>query len=177
MQYQRLFALRRDADPTGMSGTGTIAYGATLPDGRAIVQWLGDRPSTVIWRNTDDAEYIHSHGGTSPTRIDWLNPTTGEAATARETLDAAMRFLADVAGAAATAHTLRAAADGRRDLAAAIRADHPGIADSLTLQETTLRQAAQVVEGDPDPLYDWLPPHQWTPDMRDRLYGKQHQPT
>ncbi|XTZ13870.1 hypothetical protein ACQSSU_20450 [Micromonospora echinospora] len=174
--YQRLFALRRDADPTGMSGTGTIAYGATLPDGRAIVQWLGDRPSTVVWRNTDDAEYIHSHGGRAPTRVEWLNPTTDEADTARQAIDAGMRLLGDVAGATAITRMLRTAADGRRDLAAALRSEHPGIADSLTLQEFTLRSAASVAEGDLGPLYDWLPSHQWTPDMLTRLYGEQHQP-
>lgn len=95
--YDQLFALRRDEDPTGMSGTGTVAYGATLPDGRAVVQWLGDRPSTVGWRRVVDAEYIHSHGGTAPTAVDWLEPDSPEADTARRAVDGGLEFLGDIA--------------------------------------------------------------------------------
>ncbi|MBC9000456.1 hypothetical protein [Micromonospora aurantiaca (nom. illeg.)] len=171
----RLFALRRDADPTGMSGTGTVAYGATLPGGRALVQWLSDRPSTVVWRTVADAEHIHSHGGTQPTAIVWLDPTSPEAATARETLDAGMQLLTEVTGTAVLAETFRAAADGRRELARGIKGDHPVIADNLNLQALALDDAARVAGGDLTPLYNWLPPHRWTEDMHARLYGKRHQ--
>lgn len=97
MNSERLFALRRDEDPTGMSGTGTVAYGAALPDGRAVVQWRGERPSTVGWRRLVDAEYIHSHGGQHPTSIVWLDPDSPDAAEARRVLDGGFEFLGDLA--------------------------------------------------------------------------------
>lgn len=175
--YQQLFALRRDTDPTGMSGTGTVAYGATLPDGRAIVQWLSDRPSTVVWRSVADAEHIHSHGGKHPTSIVWLDPDSADAMACRPAVDTGMQLLADIAGPATLARTLRDAAQGRRELAKGIKADHPVIADNLNLQALTLDDAARVADGDLGPLYDWLPPHRWTDDMHARLSRRrQHQP-
>ncbi|MEU3455629.1 hypothetical protein ABZ671_18810 [Micromonospora sp. NPDC006766] len=177
--FDRLFALRRDTDPTGMSGTGIVAYGAVLPEGRALVQWLSDRPSTVIWRTVEDAEYIHSHGGKHPTSIVWLDPASPDADTARAALDAGMQLLADIAGPAALAKTLRDAAQGRRELAKSIKGDHPVIADNLTIQALALDDAARVAGGDLRPLYDWLPPHRWTDDMHARLYRqrqRQQQP-
>lgn len=96
MTFANLYALRRDEDPTGMSGVGTVAYGGELPDGRLILRWLSAHPSTVVWDTRDDAEHVHSHAGTSPTRLEPVTPGTGEARHALAVLDAAMRQLAAV---------------------------------------------------------------------------------
>jgi hypothetical protein len=65
----RRFHLERDADVTGVSGTGHVADGVQWPDGTAAVRWRGERPSTVHWDRIDDAIAIHGHGGS--TRIIW----------------------------------------------------------------------------------------------------------
>ena len=65
----RTFALVRDHDVTGVSGTGRVAEGVLWTDGTVAVRWLGDRPSTVAWASLDDAIHVHGHGG--HTRIVW----------------------------------------------------------------------------------------------------------
>lgn len=67
----RRFYLDRDQDVTGVSGTGVVALGIAFPNGRAVVQWQGERPSTVVWDSVEDAEAIHGHGGA--TRIVWVD--------------------------------------------------------------------------------------------------------
>ncbi|MFI0262523.1 hypothetical protein ACH4OW_26180 [Streptomyces sp. NPDC017056] len=68
----RRFHLQRDADVTGMSGTGHVADGVLWPDGTASIRWRGTRPSIVHWDRLDDAETVHGHGGA--TRIVWDDP-------------------------------------------------------------------------------------------------------
>lgn len=85
----RLFALQRDDDPTGMSGTGVIAYGEQLPDGRVLLRWVGPTPSTVVWTSVDDLVHIHSHAGRSRTYVRWLDETGDEAEQAGAALEAA----------------------------------------------------------------------------------------
>jgi hypothetical protein len=67
----RRFELHRDVDVSGVSGTGTVAEGVLFGDGTAVVRWLGDRPSTVVWRRVEDAMAVHGHGGA--TRFVWLD--------------------------------------------------------------------------------------------------------
>lgn len=69
MTDARLFALQRDHDVTGVSGTGIVADGVRWPDGTVSIRWRGERPSTVSWNSLDDAEHVHGHGGA--TRIVW----------------------------------------------------------------------------------------------------------
>jgi hypothetical protein len=72
----RLFALHRDRDVTGISGTGLVADGVLWPDGSASIRWRGDRPSIVFWHDLDHAEQIHGHGG--HTRLVFADdPVTG----------------------------------------------------------------------------------------------------
>lgn len=73
----RTFALVRDEDVTGMSGTGTVAHGVQFADGTTVIRWVGERPSTVIWEDVEHAAFIHGHGG--KTRIVWIaeEPTDG----------------------------------------------------------------------------------------------------
>lgn len=70
----RRFRVVRDVDPTGMSGTGHICDGVLFDSGFCALAWLGERPSYVIWPRLEDAEFIHGHGGTGQTRIEWIDP-------------------------------------------------------------------------------------------------------
>lgn len=84
----RTFTLYRAQDVTGISGTGTVADGATFPDGVTVVRWRdlggpaterGVRPTTVIFPDLEAVEALHGHNGA--TRIVWNEPEdfTGEA--------------------------------------------------------------------------------------------------
>jgi hypothetical protein len=57
--------MHRDTDVTGASGTGVVADGVRLADGRAIVRWRGERSSVVFWARFDDAVVIHGHDGST----------------------------------------------------------------------------------------------------------------
>lgn len=65
------FVLQRDRDDTGMSGTGIVAEGAVLSDGRAVVRWLGANSSIVLWDNLTELLNVHGHNG--HTRLRWLD--------------------------------------------------------------------------------------------------------
>ena len=47
----RRFELHRDHDVSGVSGTGLVAEGALFSDGVAVVRWLTDIRSTVVWED------------------------------------------------------------------------------------------------------------------------------
>ncbi len=82
----RQFALHRDVDVSGVSGTGIVATGIEfvdpadvvfpdgvvlrLPPGWCRVTWHSDHPSTVLWPSVEDAMAVHGHGGA--TRIVWV---------------------------------------------------------------------------------------------------------
>ncbi|WP_063755337.1 hypothetical protein [Streptomyces sp. NRRL S-337] len=72
MTNPRLFALHRDRDISGVSGTAIVADGVCWPDGTVSIRWRGARPSTVSWNSVADAEHVHGHGGA--TRIVWDGP-------------------------------------------------------------------------------------------------------
>jgi hypothetical protein len=59
----RRFLLQRDEDPTGVSGTGTVAEGTQFSDGTVVLRWLGRHPSTVVWPDIDAARAVHGHDG------------------------------------------------------------------------------------------------------------------
>jgi hypothetical protein len=59
----RRFTLRRDADETGMSGTGDVAAGVVFPDGTAAMRWCTDVASTSVYASIEDVVQIHGHGG------------------------------------------------------------------------------------------------------------------
>lgn len=66
----RRFALVRDVDVTGTSGTGVVALGVMFPDGHAVMRWVvGEYRSTVTWESVDAIEAIHGHKGC--TRLVW----------------------------------------------------------------------------------------------------------
>lgn len=70
MTIQR-FQLHRDADATGVSGTGVICEGVQFTDGTCVLRWLTDHRSTAVYASMDDLVAIHGHDGA--TRVVWLD--------------------------------------------------------------------------------------------------------
>lgn len=64
------FVLVRDEDESGVSGTGVVAQGVEFSDGTCVLHWMTDYRSTAVYRNLEELEAIHGHGG--KTRIVWL---------------------------------------------------------------------------------------------------------
>lgn len=67
----RRFVLQRLEDETGISGTGTVAWGVKFPDGRAVTRWNSDVAQTCVWESMDEVEAVHGHGGR--TQIVWID--------------------------------------------------------------------------------------------------------
>jgi len=61
--------LERDEDVSGVSGTGTVAYGIQFPDGVIVLRWDTIVNSTVIYNNEEDLVKIVGHNGR--TRVVW----------------------------------------------------------------------------------------------------------
>lgn len=59
------FTLHRTHDPSGVSGTGDVAWGCEFPDGAVAVRWPGEHASTAAWSDIRDVEAIHGHGGST----------------------------------------------------------------------------------------------------------------
>ena len=57
------FTLHRTEDPSGVSGTGEVAWGIEWPDGAVALRWHGDHPSTAAWEDIRHVEAIHGHNG------------------------------------------------------------------------------------------------------------------
>jgi hypothetical protein len=62
-RLMRIFELRRDVDETGISGTGTVARGIILPDGKCVLYWLTEHTSITIYDSVDEVVAIHGHAG------------------------------------------------------------------------------------------------------------------
>lgn len=69
MRKARRLHLERDEDVSGVSGTGTVAFGCQFPDGTVVLRWDTQVSSTVFYENVGDLETIVGHGGR--TRIVW----------------------------------------------------------------------------------------------------------
>jgi hypothetical protein len=65
----RIFALVRDTDETGISGTGIVAEGVEFSDGTCSMRWRTKTTSTAVYASIDDLMEIHGHEG--KTRIVW----------------------------------------------------------------------------------------------------------
>ena len=61
----RSFALHREVDETGVSGTGIVAQGVEFDDGRCAMRWLTATASTACYDSTADVEAIHGHNGST----------------------------------------------------------------------------------------------------------------
>lgn len=67
----RRFVLERTEDATGISGTGSVAWGVCFPDGTVCLRWNTTWRSTAVYMSMDDLEAIHGHGG--QTLIVWID--------------------------------------------------------------------------------------------------------
>jgi hypothetical protein len=69
----RIFRLVRDVDPTGISGTGTVAEGVEFTDGTVALRWTSTWPTSVVFheRGMESVLAIHGHGGN--TRVVWVD--------------------------------------------------------------------------------------------------------
>lgn len=67
----RRFALQRDDDATGISGTGVVAYGVQFPDGTCVLRWDTRVNSTAFYASAADLVAIHGHEGR--TRLVWID--------------------------------------------------------------------------------------------------------
>jgi len=59
----RTFALIRDVDESGVSGTGHVAEGVVFTAGKVAITWLGKIASVAIYDTLAAARAIHGHGG------------------------------------------------------------------------------------------------------------------
>jgi hypothetical protein len=59
----RRFELHRRVDVSDVSGVGVVAEGVRLDDNTAVVRWLGNKPSFVLWPDYDHAVAVHGHHG------------------------------------------------------------------------------------------------------------------
>jgi hypothetical protein len=59
----RRFELHRRVDVSDVSGVGVVAEGVRLDDNTAVVRWLGDKPSFVLWPDYEHAVAVHGHHG------------------------------------------------------------------------------------------------------------------
>lgn len=67
----RRFALVRQQDVTGVSGTGTVAVGCQFENLRVAMSWLTTPGSEAFYQSIADVESIHGHDGA--TKVVWLD--------------------------------------------------------------------------------------------------------
>ncbi len=68
-----LFALDRTGDETGISGTGTVAYGTLYPNGKVTVAWHTTRANSIsIYDNMEDMLAVHVLAHKGMTKVSWL---------------------------------------------------------------------------------------------------------
>lgn len=70
----QLFQMIRNADETGVSGTGIVSEGVVFSNGKCVVEWLGATPCTQTWPTFEcfHAVHIKPHPSNG-TEIRWLN--------------------------------------------------------------------------------------------------------
>lgn len=67
----RTFKLLRNKDVSGVSGTGFVAEGALLHDGKAVLSWYGKHHATTIYDDgIDEIVAIHGHDGATEVVFD-----------------------------------------------------------------------------------------------------------
>lgn len=71
----RTFAVVRDSDESGVSGTGYVLQGVVWHNGKVTVCWKTAHSSIAVYDSWEDFEFIHitSHP-TNKTRIAWFTP-------------------------------------------------------------------------------------------------------
>lgn len=107
----RRFALVRDVDHTGVSGTGLVAEGVQFQDETVALRWHGEHASTVVWSSLEHAMAVHGHDGA--TTVHWFDDENGKPVdSVTQRFDAMTEAAAALAGAAdaeGARPTLRAA--------------------------------------------------------------------
>ncbi len=73
MTYPRPFILQRDADVTGVSGTGVVAEGVEFTGGVVALRWLSAWPTSVVFHDRGMAAVVAVHGHNGATRVVWLD--------------------------------------------------------------------------------------------------------
>ncbi len=67
----RRFKVLRTADLSGVSGTGLVAEGCEMSNGRVFMQWLTPYQSVSLFDNIKALEAVHGHEGA--TSIHWID--------------------------------------------------------------------------------------------------------
>jgi hypothetical protein len=65
------FNIVRSKDISGVSGIGIVAVGVVFPDHSAVLKWLSEVHSTIVYNNISEVEKIHGHEGA--TRIEYID--------------------------------------------------------------------------------------------------------
>jgi hypothetical protein len=65
------FYLQRDADHSGISGTGKVAEGCQFDTKWCALIWLTEKSSMCYYPDIETLEHIHGHGG--KTKIVWID--------------------------------------------------------------------------------------------------------
>ena len=71
MRRIRRFALQRDEDESGISGTGIVAEGVQFTTGKAVLNWTTEFRSVAVYDNLDELMAIHGHDG--KTVLVWID--------------------------------------------------------------------------------------------------------
>jgi hypothetical protein len=69
--FGKPFALIRDHDVSGVSGTGHIADGTLFPDGHAVIHWTGATWPTTTPHPGGMQSVLDVHGHDGATRVVW----------------------------------------------------------------------------------------------------------
>jgi hypothetical protein len=65
------FYLQRDADHSGVSGTGKVAEGCQFDTKWCALIWLTEKSSMCFYPDIETLEHIHGHSG--KTKIVWID--------------------------------------------------------------------------------------------------------
>ena len=55
----QVFVMVRNADETGVSGTGPVADGIVFPSGSCVVEWRGSTPCVQVWSSFSAFKRVH----------------------------------------------------------------------------------------------------------------------
>jgi len=72
MSNIRRFVFIRNEDLSGVSGTGEIAEGCELSNGKIVFSWLTNLGSVAVYDNIKTLIAIHGHEGRG--HVEWLDP-------------------------------------------------------------------------------------------------------
>jgi hypothetical protein len=92
------FALERGEDVTGISGTGTVAYGLATPSGAVVLSWISPWKTVAAYPNLAAVTALHGHDGR--TRVVPLD-TPADSAGAEALLRPQLPLMSQTASAAA----------------------------------------------------------------------------